>query len=143
MENDKMRKFWKIYFFLMIGIMAIEFVMRLYFSSWFMNELYLSICNQGELLIALISLVGMYGFIYKKKIISNIFWIVFFILVALYSIWDIYLDVQLNSKLNNMYPTEPDILESIIDFFLNYILGLPLYIGLFIYGFRSKEIWKS
>ena len=127
----------------MIGIMAIEYAMRIYLSSWFMNELYLSIRNQGELLILLVSLVGMYGFVYKKKIISNILWMVFFVLVISYSIWDIHLDVQLNNKLNSMYPTEPDILELIIEFFFNYILPLPLYIGLFFYGFRSKEIWKN
>ena len=134
-----MIKFWKIYFFLMIVIMAIEFAMRLYFS----HVLLFSIRNQVELLITLISFVGIYGFIYKKKIISNIFWIVFFVLVVSYSIWDIYLDVQLNNKLNSIYPTEPGILWSTIDFFLNYILGLPFYIGLFIYGFRSKEIWEN
>ena len=126
-----------------MGVIVIEFAMRLYVSSQFASELYFSIRNQVELLIAIISFIGMYGFIYKKRILSHIFWMIFFVLLVLYDCWDIYLDAQFNNKLDQMYPTEPDVSEAAMDFFFTYILSLPCFIALFVYGFKSKAIWKK
>jgi hypothetical protein len=140
-KRPKMTKAWKTYFYLMIIVMGIEFYMRFQVSMQF--ERHFSARNQLEFVLSIISFIGLYGYIYKKKIINKGFWAALFVLIVAYQVWDAYQNYQFSHALNTILPTKTDIIKESTDILVDYIVPLPFFIGLFLYGFKSAAIWNE
>lgn len=128
-----MIKAWKIYFYLMIVVMALEYSFRGLIQICFVSTRYFLTNHLIDLLLIVLSLFGLYGYVYGKRITSyQKIWGVFFALLLSYDFWSSYSEfVNLQSE------SEPIIFKIIFDF----LISIPLYIALFLYGFRCHNIW--
>jgi len=85
--------------------------------------------------INLLFLTGFYGLICKKGIFFNQFWKLFFVIVVL---WDIPNNLYYYSKFKPMDLKLSRLILSL--FFIT--CSLPSYIILYVYGYKSKQIWN-
>lgn len=109
--------FWKIY----TWFLAIFILLGIFLS--------ISDSPTGLLLdfgILTFSILGLFMFTYHKAFLSRLFWKIWFFISILMEIW------RLPSTIKE---------EGVVVGFIALIITIPLYIGLFIYGFRSREIW--
>ena len=107
---------WKIYFFLLILILGVRYLLSL-------SELNYS--HYIDLLISILSLVGLVGLAFKKKIFSAKFWKVYFFV---YLIWDFLFNIVIDPyvRQTKFNPTS----------LIGLVILIPLYIALYIYGFK-------
>ena len=138
-----MSKFWKFYFYLAIILIIIEFSLRVVVSYFIAGEPYFSPKNQLDLTVKVICLIGLYGFVFKRKIISQVFWIIIFIAIIPYDVWCIYSEIMLEEMLNKNCLSTSSVLDFLGEFTFFFLLSLPFYIALFLYGFKSKDIWSK
>jgi len=86
--------------------------------------------------ISLIAVIGVFGYAYKRRIVSEDLWRVwFFVIIG----WDIFNSLVLEDF------TEFDeftAIEISIGIIFVLILIIPEYIALFLYGFKSETLWR-
>ena len=78
------------------------------------------------------ALIGLYGFSYQRRIGQGKFWQNWFYGIIL---WDILFIFYLSES--------PFELESETEGLIFLALAIPWYIALYLYGFRSDNLWKS
>ena len=119
-DYGKTRTGWKIYFLLMCVLLAVIKVQTL--------SLGLSIESCIDTVISMSALAGLYGYAYQKKIMNRLLWKIIWVLVMLWFV------LTLATMQNNVH------LLSII---IGAIIIAPKYIALYLYGFRSDELWEE
>ncbi len=82
------------------------------------------------------SLLGMFGFAYDKVVLRDIVWRCWLPAVILWDAWIIGLD--LFSEVNGI-----DVTFGIIASLLIFVISMPEYVALYLYGFRSNQIWTG
>ena len=114
-----MKVFWKVYFWLV----ALLWVISITDITWQV----LSLRDAINIPLSWIALVGVFGYAYRRKLISQNFWkFCFFLIVG----WD----VLYFSALTEFTKGQMGILL---------VLGLPQYIALYLYGLRSTPLWSG
>ena len=143
-ENEikiKRSIFWKIYFWLIICV-----------SVWGLNYT-LSHENSGlieiiDIPMTLIATIGLFGYVFSKRIYKQSFWICFFWILLAYSLVSPFLseiefsppdDPELSAAENKFINT----FSMIFSFALIIPLFLPWFIGLLLYALPSNKIWKK
>ena len=123
---------WKIYFCCLTLLLAALYVLTFaYFlpnSSASMN-----IAHYFDLPISIAALVGLYGYAFRKRIGHPNFWKVWLVVIVL---WDMFYNLVLSGW------THLARVDMII-FLLVYGILLPEYFALYMYGFRSDELWQD
>ncbi len=110
--------FWKLYFVFLIAF-------SIYFSS---GVNLFSISEYIDSVMILISLIGLFGFAFEKKILFKSVWRLFFItLIA----WDFYYHFIIRHILFKE-------LVDLSDVFIFELVILPMYVGLFIYSYIKE-----
>ena len=144
LENEikiKRSIFWKIYFWLIICV-----------SVWGLNYT-LSHENSGlieiiDIPMGLIATIGLFGYVFSKRIYKQSFWICFFWILLAYSLVSPFLseiefsppdDPELSAAENKFINT----FSMIFSFALIIPLFLPWFIGLLLYALPSNKIWKK
>ena len=144
LENEikiKRSIFWKIYFWLIICV-----------SVWGLNYT-LSHENSGlieiiDIPMTLIATIGLFGYVFSKRIYKQSFWICFFWILLAYSLVSPFLseiefsppdDPELSAAENKFINT----FSTILSFVLIIPLFLPAYIGLLLYALPSNKLWKK
>ena len=144
LENEikiKRSIFWKIYFWLIICV-----------SVWGLNYT-LSHENSGlieiiDIPMVLIATIGLFGYVFSKRIYKQSFWICFFWILLAYSLVSPFLseiefsppdDPELSAAENKFINT----FSMIFSFALIIPLFLPWFIGLLLYALPSNKIWKK
>ena len=144
LENEikiKRSIFWKIYFWLIICV-----------SVWGLNYT-LSHENSGlieiiDIPMTLIATIGLFGYVFSKRIYKQSFWICFFWIFLAYSLVSPFLseiefsppdDPELSAAENKFINT----FSMIFSFVLIIPLFLPSYIGLLLYALPSNKLWKN
>ena len=120
------RTWWKAYFFVMLALMVLGLASRLFIQDgpllpwweWLLIPLFV------------VQIVGLFGFAYWRRLGIPLLWRVAFVASVANEVWDlvsITTDVELKDD----------------TFFLGatLFLQIPMLIGLFLYAFRSKELW--
>jgi len=133
--------FWKIYFFIFVGLTSLEFIFVGLTSLEFIFEsIETTIWDIVNIPIMIMATIGLYGYVFSKNFYKQYFWLCFFVFLI---IWDaMYLIVV-------GMPPDPELTEmenKYIDLFaiiLTYILMTPAYIGLLFYGLPSNKLWKD
>ena len=92
------------------------------------------------ILLTLISLIGLYAFSWRKRILQPIFWQIFFVIEVLVAliVTPYLIKVDLVS--------EPDLLSApalILVWILALIICLPAYVANYLYAFKSKALWRK
>jgi hypothetical protein len=144
LENEikiKRSIFWKIYFWLIICV-----------SVWGLNYT-LSHENSGlieiiDIPMTLIATIGLFGYVFSKRIYKQSFWICFFWILLAYSLVSPFLseiefsppdDPELSAAENKFINT----FSMIFSFALIIPLFLPWFIGLLLYALPSNKLWKK
>ncbi len=112
---------WRIYFWFILAFVLLITIYSLpvNFLGWISKA------------ILTVSLVGLFMFVYQKPFLSNMFWKLWFCLHMLREVYEIYFNIILKHK------------GSYKELIIGIIIALPTYLGLFLYGFRSTEIWAK
>ena len=133
--------FWKIYFWLIVCV-----------SIWGLSFT-LSHENSGlieiiDIPMGLIATIGLFGYVFSKRIYKQSFWICFFGVYLAYSLVSPFL-----SEIEFSTPDDPELsaaenkfintFSTILSFVLIIPLFLPAYIGLLLYALPSNKLWKK
>ena len=120
---------WKTYFWILAALLAVKYAAILPMQA--------AVYQYFDHPTPIVALAGLFGYAYKKQIIHANFWKIWFFLVlaweAVYTIfladWTVIekhgLAVALAAKL------------------LSFAIIAPGYVALYLYGFRSRELWES
>ena len=133
--------FWKIYFWLIVCV-----------SIWGLSFT-LSHENSGlieiiDIPMVLIATIGLFGYVFSKRIYKQSFWICFFWILLAYSLVSPFLseiefsppdDPELSAAENKFINT----FSMIFSFALIIPLFLPWFIGLLLYALPSNKLWKK
>ena len=123
--------FWKIYFwFFLIITFAGHFSYFYIFPAEHRFLVYL-----GSFF-SIISLVAIFGYAFKRKIIKPGFWKVFFFILIMWEISSFLLTAK-------WYPSEVNPINNPVTTLLTFVTSFPGYIAIYLYGFRSVELWKN
>jgi len=112
---------WKIYFWLILVIAVISYpvVIVTKFNLWILIDIVLWI----------ITFMGLYSYAYKKKILNEKFWRIWlFVIIP----WDV-------ASILIIFDIESSITERLI----NWSFVIPAYIALFLLGFKSQSLWEG
>jgi len=113
---------WKIYFILIF--------MLSFLSILDQNISEIKIYEFIDILISLVGIIGLFGFVFSHPILFQTFWKLVFII---FLFWDIIISMLYFDEIFN----ESGFLLKIFFF----ILIVPEYVALYLYGYKSKEIW--
>jgi|TARA_B100000959_G_C14634329_1_gene481605 hypothetical protein len=143
-ENEiriKRSIFWKIYFVLLICLIV-----------WGTNESLIDE-NSGlieiiEIPMVLIATIGLFGYVFSKRIYKQSFWFTFFWVYLIFSLVSPFL-----SEIEFSTPDDPELsaaenkfintFSMILAFVLIIPLILPSYIGLLLYALPSNKLWEK
>lgn len=131
MNKSLTKVLWRLYF----AIIALSLIALISFYAFFEIE-EPGVVDIVDIIFMFITLLGLYGFIYKHKILIKELWRLWLPFIVL---WDIYLSAH-------GYIEEPiDISPSNIIWaaFAYVLLFVPGYVGLYIYGYRSAALWSN
>ena len=119
---------WKIYAWFLAFLLAVGYGVLIWEG--------IEVRDIVDMLISLVALIGVFGYAYKRKIISEDLWRVwFFVIIG----WDIFYNLVLEDFTEF---SEFTTIEISIVIIIMLILIIPEYIALFLYGFRSEALWK-
>ncbi|MGE7603645.1 hypothetical protein ACQKL5_14320 [Peribacillus sp. NPDC097675] len=114
---------WKIYFWIIVGIEV---------ASMFVETVHGPVIEITDTIISVISTIGLFGYVYKKQLLTKLFWKVVFIITVIeefsYIMWDVLNDPELG-------------LGGLI-FVTTFTLTIiyPFFLGLYRYGFRKQNV---
>lgn len=120
--------FWKTYTIILASIVTIVVIAATITPQ---NILWIEYIPRITFLI--LAIFGLYGFTWKKRMLFPFLWKLVFIIMTALSLWVI----ARNSV--------PQFCSTNTCFIINAVVGLmliaPLFYGLFLYAFRSQDIW--
>lgn len=115
-------KLWKIYFWIVLINGAIAYIWYQFSRLW----------EIIDLPIFVISMVGLYVYIWKKEVFSKNFWKVFFPIQIAWNIFYFYLN-SLPEKVQSAYDLSPFIISTI-----TIIFYIPLFLALYRLAYNNK-----
>ncbi len=127
--------FWKIYFFIITGLILLGFL------SWIGDEKF-GIAEIVAILTSSVGTIGLYGFVFSKRIFKQSFWLCF---LAAYLISDVFYffitEIEIVPEIPEISPAENKIVR-MLTIIIGFILSLPSYVGLLLYGLPSNKLWQ-
>ena len=119
--------FWRIYFFVYVIILIIAVFPGLFGKSTWTASIQIKIMDA---IFCIINATGLFAYTYEKNIFKPVFWKIFFSVLL---IWHVYLNI---SVMPVTMPGNTTVLEWMM---IDLSIHAPLYIGLFLYAFKSKK----
>jgi hypothetical protein len=121
--------FWKIYFWFLLVVVGFLF------GGFLVQGL--DMIRLLDFPISLASLAGLYGFAYQKSIGASLFWKAWLPVVILW-------DLTTNFLWNGIFGFHGlDWVEAVAVIAVFYGFFTAEYVALFLYGYRSEEIWRQ
>lgn len=129
MGKVKSKIFWKLYFRLIVILTCVVLGMLVITeeSVLFEENIFTNIYNIMYSGISLLSLLGLYGFIYEKKFFYKELWIFILAIIII---------EELSELVSSFYDYQ------FLMFLIIYIFLLPFYYGLYKYVFKMNYIWS-
>ena len=93
----------------------------------------MKIAHYFDLPISIVALVGLYGYAFRKRIGHPNLWKVWLVVIVL---WDMFYNLFLSGWTHLELP-------DMVAFLLAYGILFPEYFALYMYGFRSGELWQN
>lgn len=122
---------WKILFFIsFMNFFSELFILPAFKYPFFLNE-------KIDLFVSVISLIGIYGLAWEKKLLSKLFWQVFTVFSV---IWTLSLFVLPHSEVLLTIIHNNISIAGVLSVLIAY---LPITLGLLAYSFTSDKIWES
>ena len=128
--------FWKIYFCFIV-----------YICVWATNENLkdenFGIIDFIDVLMMLIGAIGLFGYVFSKRIYKQSFWIYFFgIYLAFCLVHSFLSEIEFVPDDPELSATENKFIN-IFALVFGILFSLPSYIGLLLYGLPSNKLWKD
>ena len=95
-----------------------------------------SVRDAVDVPISLAGLAGVFGFVYQRSILTSLFWKAWLPVIIL---WDIFANFFWGGIGEMQHLTW---LETVAVTAVFYIVFLPGYVALYLYGFRSQKVWS-
>ncbi len=134
-----MVKISKFYFYLFVILTLTELIFRSVIFYYDLETFYLSSkYNSYHFLFSTLGCVGLFGYVFKKKMLYQDFWktyLLFFFLFMFY-------EILILSKSYSQLITSLKLID-LIFVSIDFIVFTPLCFIIFKYGFKSNEIWLS
>jgi hypothetical protein len=118
---------WKIYFFSLVGLSALG-------SIDILSNEAVGIAEAIYFPMLIIGTVGLYGYVFSKKILHRTFWLYF---IAIYLVATIAYYFITDIDLSSGMTPEMYFYTNIV----SWIIALPGYIGVLLYGLPSNKLW--
>jgi hypothetical protein len=127
---------WKIYFWIIavLTVLALAFQVAGSLGVELLADEPLGALDAVSYAIAAVTLVGVFGFAYSKALLQRRLWQAWLPVVVLADIYFFGYEV--------LYPELGDLIGMITVVVFYAILSVPQYIALYLYGFRSSELWE-
>ena len=127
---------WKIYFILLVCLTALG-------AGFIFSEENFGIIEIIDIPMTLISTIGLYGYVFSKRIHKQSFWFSFFWVYLVFSFVSPFLsEIEFLSDDPELSDTENKI-GNIFAVVFAITFSLPAYIGLLFYGLPSNKLWKD
>ena len=128
------RRWWRAYFYLMLVLTVVGLGLPFFIESdretawweWLYFPLYA------------VQIVGLFGFVYWRRLGVPLVWQVAFLASLIYEVWDLF---QMSTDPELKGTDYAGFLASTVGVTL--LLQVPMLIALFLYGYRSKELWHG
>ena len=91
--------------------------------------------------IVLISIIGLFGYVFSKIIYKRSFWFYIFCLNLVFAFLEPFLNESLFAHDPDFTAAENKIINT-ISYLVSILIMLPGYIGLLLYGLPSNKLWK-
>ena len=128
--------FWKIYFCFIVYIC-------IWGTNENLNDENFGIIDIIDILMMLIGAIGLFGYVFSKRIYKQSFWIYFFgIYLAFCLVYPFLSEIELVPDDPELSATENKFIKTFALVFA-ILLSLPSYIGLLLYGLPSNKLWKD
>jgi len=128
------RKWWKVYFFLALALTVVGIAMPFFVDGgrdlpwwdWIWAPLYA------------VQIVGLFGFVFWRRLAIPPLWQFVFVASVAYEIWNLFSTA-----------TDPELKDTghagllVASVATALLLQVPMLIALYLYGFRSKELWRG
>ena len=143
-HNNKLKKIkWKVFFYLI-------FVFNIFSISLIVGYLGVDNINKFFLLMLVIDLIttsvlliSLYAFCWHKKIVNQKFWKIIFILFLIIEFIGLFINQDLSNKeLSKISVDMASASNPIVDIVVYMIFAVPMFIALYLYVFKSPNIWK-
>jgi len=128
--------FWKIYYFIITSLIILGCV------GWIGDENF-GLAEIVSILMSLIGTIGLYGYVFSKRIYKQSFWLYFLVFYLIFGVAYFFItDIE-------TFPEIPEISHSannimvMFGIVITIILSLPAYIGLLLYALPSNKLWKN
>lgn len=125
------RPWWKAYFVVVVVLTAIGTGAAFVFA----DEMAMTWPGYSFFVLYVIQLVGLFGFVYRRGIAHPLLWRLVFLTTVVSEFWDIH---QTATDTESVFSL-PALFVAVIVFV--YLIQIPMWFGLFQYGFRSKALW--
>jgi hypothetical protein len=130
------RWYWKVYLAVMVVLTAAAIGVSLYYRKEAAS--YYGVADWASLPMYVVQLVGLFGFIYGRRIGSPLLWKLVFAATVLEQAWMVY------ETATDVGPLSFDDLPIIAAMaVIGAVIYLPLLVALFIYAFRSPALWAG
>jgi len=128
--------FWKIYFFIITALTLFGFMEMVSYEGFGIAEII-------YILTSAIGIIGLYGYVFSKRLFKRSFWLYFLAVFIICNIaYPFITDAVIFPEFEELSPAENKflILFAIIFSFVVSFLGN---VGLLLYGLPSNKLWKS
>lgn len=125
---------WIIYFWITVILTGFSVIGRVYL---FFTREAVTIYDLVESLIALIAIVGLYGFAYQTPIATPTFWKIVWILLMLTWLWSFFAGKNAD-MIDKIGLSKAAAVISLIS-----MVAVPALVGLCLYSFRSATLWSK
>ena len=127
--------FWKIYFWLLVCLTVLG-------SGVTFSEENFGIIEIIDLPMTLISIIGLYGYVFSKRIYTQSFWFFFFWVYLVFCfVYPVLSDIDIFVNDPELSTAENKFIN-IFTIVLLIPLVLPSYIGLLLYALPSNKLWQ-
>jgi len=141
------KRFWQVWFVIAILVFNSN-VFRLNLNNpetlTFIKNFHTNIFDLGHSILDILSLVGIFGFAWNKKIFNKKFWKIFLPLIIIFNfIYSLTLPlIHLNPFSNESHHHIPTLVLGVI-MAISSIFNVLIYLPLIFYGFKRNNLWDN
>ena len=128
--------FWKIYFLIFTGLMLFGFMEMVSLENFGIAEII-------SMLACSIGIIGLYGYVFSKRLFKRSFWLYFLAVFIIFNIAYFFItEAVIFPEIEELSPAENKFVI-LITIIFTFVISFPAYVGLLLYGIPSNKLWKS
>ena len=128
--------FWKIYFFIITALTLFGFMEMVSYEGFGIAEII-------YILTSAIGTIGLYGYVFSKRLFKRSFWLYFLAVFLIFNIaYPFITDAVIFPEMEDLSPAENKIV-TLFAIIVSFVVSFPGFVGLVLYGLPSNKLWKS